>query len=540
MKIFMLDEVYEFAKSIGIIDKINELGKKLYDPSTIQSDLQSYYNFSHSEEYAALINELETKIKDSDIKLYNLLVYSRTESYEVIVELLNSVKNLRDRFILLDRAISYRLSTSYEYELLIALFCNMYTEIREDIRAELPKYIHLAYFNYSSIHYYLNISTSGNVDIFDEYEKIMDKLYNKIKSYIKDTNTLDNLRFEVRCAALQHILPRVSMDKKLSTLEKIEELADVSKMSFDNKEKSIGVIWTFENLYSEYFNIDNYPKFFYWLYKQYKYLDKALDNKEEFFDALRYYNSNNITSFIISMRRFYLIQHLFPTFQMNFDNIHPNDRDFISADGLDYTLYDTYANKLLLEKFKTYVDNWYNINIDKLKDLANNKEMILKCKKMVVDGMSEEEADKEAKKEVYENTNNTNAGIKEEFVNPGEHIGHPESYNLSNLDTPNNVEVDPADLEKLNSYSEQDKDHTVVNTDELLKYEEKYIDTSGGNSDSKVDKPVESESNSSVSDQDTTKPPSIPKLPDGFSVNEDELNSLTEEEKAAMAAAQEE
>ena len=38
MKIFLLDEVYEFAKSVGITDKINALAKKMYDPSTIQSD----------------------------------------------------------------------------------------------------------------------------------------------------------------------------------------------------------------------------------------------------------------------------------------------------------------------------------------------------------------------------------------------------------------------------------------------------------------------------------------------------------------------
>ena len=114
MKIFLLDEVYEFAKSVGITDKINALAKKMYDPSTIQSDLQSYYDFSHSEEYAKLIAELETKLKETDMSLYNILVYSKTQSYDVIVELLNNVKNLRDRFILLDKAISYKISSALE------------------------------------------------------------------------------------------------------------------------------------------------------------------------------------------------------------------------------------------------------------------------------------------------------------------------------------------------------------------------------------------------------------------------------------------
>ena len=146
MKIFLLDEVYEFAKSIGITDKINALAKKMYDPSTIQSDLQSYYDFSHSEAYGKIIDELETKLKATDMSLYNLLVYTKTQSYDVIAELLNNVKNLRDRFVLLDKAISYKLSSALEYELLVALFCNMYTEVQEDVRAALPKYIHTAYF----------------------------------------------------------------------------------------------------------------------------------------------------------------------------------------------------------------------------------------------------------------------------------------------------------------------------------------------------------------------------------------------------------
>jgi len=263
MKIFILDEVYEFAKSVGITTKIDTLAKKMYDPSTIQSDLQSYYDFSHSEEYAKLIAELETKLKETDMSLYNILVYSKTQSYDVIVELLNNVKNLRDRFILLDKAISYKISSALEYELLVALFCNMYTEVTEDVRAALPKYIHLAYFNYASIRYCLRISTSGNVDIFDEYEKYMGRVYTQIQSYINSKDTLSNLRLEVRCAALQYILPRLTDEKRIETLKKIEALADVSTMDFDNKERSIGVIWTFERLYEAYFDLNNYPKFFY-------------------------------------------------------------------------------------------------------------------------------------------------------------------------------------------------------------------------------------------------------------------------------------
>lgn len=549
MKIFLLDEVYEFAKSVGITDKINALAKKMYDPSTIQSDLQSYYDFSHSEEYAKLIAELETKLKETDMSLYNILVYSKTQSYDVIVELLNNVKNLRDRFILLDKAISYKISSALEYELLVALFCNMYTEVTEDVRAALPKYIHLAYFNYASIRYCLRISTSGNVDIFDEYEKYMARVYTQIQSYINSKDTLSNLRLEVRCAALQYILPRLTDEKRIETLKKIEALADVSTMDFDNKERSIGVIWTFERLYEAYFDLNNYPKFFYWVYKQFKYLDNALTDKEAFFDSLRYYNKNNITGFIISMRRFYLIQSLFPLFHMNFDNILPSDRNFISSDDLDFTLYDDYANKLVMTKFKTYVDTWYQNNLDKLKDLSHNTEMLIKCEKMVVEGLSEEQAT------TVINTNYDAVSHPELNITPtpgtfnsniGEAIGTPEvKPKVIDVALPEGFSVDAADLARLAEFNNQEGSHVVMSPEELIEHEEERL--AGSNTTTPTTTPSTTETPAPVTNTEapTTEPasptiPAIPPLPSNFEVNEDELNSLTEEERAAMVAANEE
>ncbi|MBF1108586.1 MAG: hypothetical protein HXL57_08810 [Solobacterium sp.] len=561
MKIFLLDEVYEFAKSVGITDKIDALAKKMYDPSTIQSDLQSYYDFSHSEEYAKLIAELETKLKETDMSLYNILVYSKTQSYDVIAELLNNVKNLRDRFVLLDKAISYKISSALEYELLVALFCNMYTEVTEDVRAALPKYIHIAYFNYSSIRYCLRISTSGNVDIFDEYEKYMGRIYTQIQSYINSKDTLNNLRLEVRCAALQYILPRLTNEKRIETLKKIELLANVSTMDFDNKERSIGVIWTFERLYEAYFDLNNYPKFFYWVYKQFKYLDNALTDKEAFFDSLRYYNKNNITGFIISMRRFYLIQNLFPLFHMNFDNILPSDRNFISSDDLDFTLYDDYANKLVMTKFKTYVDTWYQNNLDKLKDLSHNTEMLIKCEKMVVEGLSEEAANAA----VAVNTSYDAVPHPELNITPtpgtfnsniGEEIGAPEIKPKIDVALPEGFSVNAADLARLAEFNNQEGSHVVMSPEELIEHEEERLnaptETPSPTTSTETTTPVatpEVPTPPVVSETPTTEtttpvppvpPTGVPPLPENFTVNEDELNSLTEEERAAMAAANEE
>lgn len=471
MKIYILDEVFDFAKKIGIVTKINDLAKKKYNPSTIQSDLQSYYDIMNSKEYLDLMSELETKLKADDMYLYNLFTYTKIQSFDVVAELLNSVKNLRDRFVLLEKNISYKLSSAYEYEILISLFCAMYEEVAEDVRAGLPKYIHLAYYNFVSIKFCTTqLSTSGNLDMFDEYEKFMQTKFDAINKYINDKDTLRNLRLELRCAALQYLIPRMDRDVKYKTLAKIEKLIDPATLDFDNKENSIGVIWTMERLYELYFDLSDYKNFFKWVYKQYQYIDNALFDKEKFFDGLRYYNKNNITGFIISMRRFYYIQNLYPIFNMEFRNVIQSDEDFITNPNLEYTMYDTYANKLLLDKFKNYVDTWFTNSKAKLDDLANNESMLKRCKRIIVDGIDEATAIKETEDknksgatadydstEHPENTNTATPGTftEENHTSTGDTSGSPVVPKL-----PDGFNLDHTELNKLAGTTESESPAT--------------------------------------------------------------------------------
>ncbi len=611
MKIFMLDEVYDYAKKSGTVDKLNTLIKKKYNPTSIQTDLQSYYDISNSPEYKAIMGELETKIKQDDRSLYNLWTYTKEQSFEVLSALLNSVKNLRDRFVILDKCIAYKISTAYEYEILVSLLCTMYEEAADNIKRSLPKYIHIAYVNYASIKYCLTkISTSGNLDIFDEYEKYIDKVYTRVNEYIDSKDTLQNLRLETRCAALQYILPRLSPEDKLKTLAKIEKLVDLDTLTFDNKYNSIGVIWTYERLYETYFDLGKYHKFFKWVYKQYEYMDNALSDKATFFDALRYYNKNNITGFIISMRRFYKIQNLFPLFNMEFDNISQSDEDFITDPMLDYTLYDDYANKLVMEKFKNYVDAWYLNNSNRLNDIAKNKDLLLKCKKYVLEGIEPEEENKStnANYDSVEHPENTSTVI------PGEFVEEPEPTEAPAIDVPtlpDGFNVDMGDLSRLSERAAAPTD--VINTDTLLKLEREGEDPEIPATNNAVTTevipeppvvpvftpsrlPTEEELNTitetsavpehPVAEEPTVPPvppappvvtpteltetpvvtppvppappvvtptepatesvahpatvPEVPALPGDFAINEDELNSLSEEERAAMSAMNEE
>ena len=392
----------------------------------------------------------------------------------------------------------------------------------------------------------------------------------------------------------------MSPEDKLKTLAKIEKLVDLDTLTFDNKYNSIGVIWTYERLYETYFDLGKYHKFFKWVYKQYEYMDNALSDKATFFDALRYYNKNNITGFIISMRRFYKIQNLFPLFNMEFDNISQSDEDFITDPMLDYTLYDDYANKLVMEKFKNYVDAWYLNNSNRLNDIAKNKDLLLKCKKYVLEGIEPEEENKStnADYDSVEHPENTSTVIPGEFVEEPE-IEDTPAVNVPTL--PDGFNVDMGDLSRLSERAIAPTD--VINTDTLLKLEREgedpEIPTNNAVTTEVIPEPpvvpvftpsrlpTEEELNTitetsavpehPVIEEPTVPPappvvsptesaetpvvtppvatpteptiepvappataPEVPALPGNFAVNEDELNSLSEEERAAMSAMNEE
>ena len=389
MKIYMLDEIYEYAKKTGIYDEMQAIAAKRYRSNSIQEDLNTYHDIINSDEFKALGDKLLNKLKEEDPALYNLHTYTANDSYTVANSLLNSIKNMRARFVLLDKVIAYKLASVEEFDILVTSFCRMYEEVAEDIRANLPKYIHLAYFKYVNLKYCYHLSTSGGVDIFDEYEKFITSKYKKIYGYINAKDTLENQRLEMRCVALQYILPLLDNEGKRNVLKKVADIIDLNKLNFDNKFKSIGIIWTYDRLLETYFDLGDNVEFFRYLYMEYMYIENAMSDKASLFDALRYYSMNHITSFIIALRRFYTIQNLFIEFNMKFTTIPASDEKFILDPDLDYTMYDSYANKLVMEKYKTYVDVWFENNKQKLKDLSLNKAEIARCKRIVIDKVSD-------------------------------------------------------------------------------------------------------------------------------------------------------
>ena len=94
MKIYMLDEIYEYAKKTGIYDEMQAIAAKRYRSNSIQEDLNTYHDIINSDEFKALGDKLLNKLKEEDPALYNLHTYTANDSYTVTNSLLNSIKNM--------------------------------------------------------------------------------------------------------------------------------------------------------------------------------------------------------------------------------------------------------------------------------------------------------------------------------------------------------------------------------------------------------------------------------------------------------------
>ena len=387
MKIFLFDEIYEYLKSTGDHERMVSCLKQYYDTSSIKAEMESIYNATQSESWNLLLEEITTKLQKENPRLYRMLIYSNTQSEYSTEELLNTTKDMTERFILLDQVISYKVSEATEYDITLTAFVTIYEEVAEEYRQMLPKYVHLAYYKYSNIKYCTSLGPSDK-SAFESYEDWLKTQYDKVSPYIKSKDTMDNATLELRAVALQYIATKLTNEQLVSMLEKLELLADPENMDFDNRYLSVGVIWLLEKIYEIYFDRRDYYNFFRFVMKSLVYIDNALANKERLFDALRYYNMNNTIGFAISIRRFLYIANLFPTFNFKLENLPETDIEFLTNKDLSYDKYDSLTNRQVLEKFKEYVDRWYGINKNRLKDLSEDIVLLEKLKESVLSGIA--------------------------------------------------------------------------------------------------------------------------------------------------------
>ena len=162
---------------------------------------------------------------------------------------------------------------------------------------------------------------------------------------------------------------------------------------------------------------------------------------------------------------------------MEFRNVIQSDEDFITNPNLEYTLYDTYANKLLLDKFKNYVDTWFANSKAKLDDLANNESMLKRCKRIIVDGVDEATAIKETEDknkasatadydstEHPENTNTATPGTftEENHTSTEDNSGAPIVPKL-----PDGFNLDHRELNRLSETTESESPANTETTPDL-------------------------------------------------------------------------
>ena len=386
MKIFLFDEIYEYLKSTGDHERMVSCLKQYYDTSSIKAEMESIYNATQSESWNLLLEEITTKLQKENPRLYRMLIYSNTQSEYSTEELLNTTKDMTERFILLDQVISYKVSEATEYDITLTAFVTIYEEVAEEYRQMLPKYVHLAYYKYSNIKYCTSLGPSDK-SAFESYEDWLKTQYDKVSPYIKSKDTMDNATLELRAVALQYIATKLTNEQLVSMLEKVVLLADPENMNFDNRYLSVGVIWLLEKIYEIYFDRRDYYNFFRFVMKSLVYIDNALANKERLFDALHYYNMNNTAGFAASIRRLLYIANLFPTFNFKLENLPETDIEFLTNKDLSYDKYDSLTNRQVLEKFKEYVDHWYELNKNRLKDLSEDLVLLDKLKESVLSGI---------------------------------------------------------------------------------------------------------------------------------------------------------
>ena len=182
---------------------------------------------------------------------------------------------------------------------------------------------------------------------------------------------------------------------------------------------------------------------------------------------------------------------------------------------------------------------------------------------MVVEGLSEEAATAA----VAVNTNYDAVPHPELIITPtpgtfnsniGEEIGAPEIAPKIDVALPEGFSVNAADLARLAEFNNQEGSHVVMSPEELIEHEEERLNAptetpaSTPTTSTETTTPVtapevptppvvpEAPTPETTTPVPPVPPTGIPPLPENFTVNEDELNSLTEEERAAMAAANEE
>ena len=390
MKLYLIDELYEYLKDDPEFQEIYRTISDNYYADSIELELKIFYDLRNRKDVRAYFDKMTEKIKETNLDLYKIIYYSTTDiSLETLTSMLQGITNEKEQLLILDKILTYGMNDGIYYKY-ISMFCYIYENYKN--KSELPKYIHVTYYEiYAYNLYYSYLKNKTHTFSIADYNTFMDdykKLKTDLQPYIVSTDTINNDFLEIQASYLCLLENKLSTDDMQEIITTID--TDVEKLDFDNKYYSMGVIWLFEEIAEVYLNNKDYNNFFLMLYKIFRYTDNALADLTQLFNGLRYYNKFNIYSFATSIIRLNHLKNLFQN-KLNFklinlklsDEIFLNSDNFISKSRFNYTF-----DKLTLSKYNKYIERWLIAHEDELVELSSNTAVIEDAKRVINDYIS--------------------------------------------------------------------------------------------------------------------------------------------------------
>lgn len=390
MKLYLIDELYDYLKDDPEFNEIYRTISSNYYADSIELELKIFYELRNREDVKEYFEKITEKIKETNIDLYKIIYYTSNDlSLEALIDILATITEPKEQLLILDKILSYGLNDGIYYKY-VNMFCYIYENYKN--KSELPKYIHLSYFEAYAYNLYYSYLVDKNhkysIADYTAFITAYDKLKTDLEPYIVSTDTINNDYLEIQASYLCLLENKLSVDDMQEIISTID--MDIEKLEFDNKYYSMGVIWLFEEIAEVYLNNKDYNNFFLTLYKLFLYVDNCLADLTQLFDGLRYYNKFNIYSFTTSLIRLVYLKNLFGN-SLNFKliNLNLNDEIFINSENfISKSKFNYSFDKSTLSKFNNYIERWTSVHSSDLDRIANDTAIISDAKQVINDYIS--------------------------------------------------------------------------------------------------------------------------------------------------------
>ena len=373
MKVFIVDELYDYIKTRPDFNEFQVAYDKLTYGETIREELEAQYNSTTSGELAEYLNKVKSEVADrSDLVRY--INYTSDISVQTLMTIVNDTSlPKKDKMYALLRLFTYSYADGIHFEYVVD-FVTMYNAMSTEELATLPSYIHVNYIELNGYYLYKTMQDNHETFYTTAYDKLVEHyktVKEKVKPYYSDADVIDNIWLEVQA----YFIRLLHNDLTNTAIDIILERINLDHEKLNNKYKyvSLGVMWLYEMYMETSFNASNYHGFILWAFKLFRYIDNALADHDNLFDGLRFYDKVNIIAFAIIVRRLLNIKEVFVSIvQLRLFNLDFTDELFLAGEGVTNVNLTSKPSRDAMLSFKNYVDVWFNNNKPKLIQLRDD------------------------------------------------------------------------------------------------------------------------------------------------------------------------